>query len=67
MDGIHQISLTNAAYLSESMDNQKITLPVDSVAYDEFLKTMKLKGKKNSAEKAENMNESYSDRWQVRW
>ena len=67
MDGIHQISLTNAAYLSESMGNQKITLPVDSVAYDEFLKTMKLRGKKNSAEKAENMNESYSDRWQVRW
>ena len=66
-EGINQISLTNAAYLSQSKGNKKITLPVDAAAYDEFLTVMKLQGKKRSSEKKETLNESYSERWQVRW
>ena len=67
MEGINQLTLANAAYLSQSKGNTKISLPLDAKEYDEFLASMKVIGKKSSSVKGEHLNESYSERWQVRW
>lgn len=66
-DGINQLSITNAAYLSQSKGNIRVNLPVDPLEYEKFLNEMKSKGKKSTDKKEENLNNDYNERWKVRW
>ena len=66
-DGINELTISNAAYLSEWTGNKKVTLPFDTAEFDRLLKEkqksseIKEKTVKNSTDK------SCGKRWQVNW
>ena len=67
-DGICELAISNAAYLSEWTGNAEIALPFDEDAFEEMLNDCC----KNSKVTKHNMtqcksNENNLDRWQVRW
>lgn len=65
-EGINQLMLTNAAYLS-AHTNRTVELPVNEREYDELLniKISNSKQLKNNA--AKQINTSYNERWQTKW
>jgi predicted dehydrogenase len=65
-DGINQITLTNAAYLSQWL-SKEIALPFDNEEYDSLLKK-KIQDSVLSKSNGEFSPQSgYKDRWQVNW
>ena len=66
-EGINELAISNAAYLSNWQNNSKITLPFDDELFDNLLleKARLSKHSNSSHEKTE--NDSYLLRWQVRW
>ena len=66
-DGINELMISNAAYLSEWTGNKKVTLPFDTAEFDRLLKEkqksseIKEKTVKNSTDK------SCGERWQINW
>ena len=66
-DGINELTISNAAYLSEWTGNKKVTLPFDTAEFDRLLKEkqksseIKEKTVKNSTDK------SCRERWQINW
>ena len=67
IDGINELTLSNAAYLSEWQGNRKITLPFDEELYDSLLKEKAERSSCRAANSKEHKNTSYLPRWQVRW
>lgn len=66
-DGINELMISNAAYLSEWTGNKRVTLPFDTAKFD-LLLTEKQKSSKYRAVTSEKSgNASYLPRWQVRW
>lgn len=66
-EGIKQIALTNAAYLSQSCGNKKIELPFEVDEYDEFLRKMCKISTEKSDGHCESNSVEYKERWSVRW
>ncbi len=67
VEGIHELTISNAAYLSQWSGNQKITLPFDSEKFD-LLLAEKQKNSKQTRHHADHVTHNgYSERWQVRW
>jgi hypothetical protein len=65
-DGINQITLTNAAYLSQWL-SKEIALPFDNEEYDSLLQK-KIQDSVLSKSNGEFSPQSgYKDRWQVNW
>ena len=68
-DGLNELTLSNAAYLSAWEGNVPVSLPLDEKRFDELLaerqKTSVLRGGHGKAEN-EKAGE-YSSRWQVKW
>ena len=66
-EGIHQVALTNAAYLSAWTDDW-VSLPVDAAAYEKQLRA-RIAGsaKKASPTAGEIPSGQYSPRWNIRW
>lgn len=67
IEGINELTISNAAYLSHWSGNKKITLPFDNAAFDLLLAE---KGKNSKYVKSSSHTVSpgdYRDRWQVRW
>ena len=66
-DGIKELSISNAAYLSSAKGNVPVTLPLDGAEFDAMLqKLVEDSSVKNGA--ADKMyNTQYHDRWQIRW
>ncbi|MBQ8696636.1 MAG: gfo/Idh/MocA family oxidoreductase, partial [Clostridia bacterium] len=64
-EGIRQISLSNAAYLSAWTD-ETVSLPLDSELFDTLLKE-KAKGSSFHEAKTETLRDGYNPRWQVQW
>ena len=66
-DGIHELSISNAAYLS-AWTNDWVELPLHD---DQFLSRLhELQKQENSGKNGNEemkMNADYRDRWQVRW
>ena len=66
-DGIYELSISNAAYLSSAKGNVPVSLPLDGAEFDALLEKLV----QNSAIKdgaADKMyNTKYHDRWQIRW
>ena len=66
-DGIHELSISNAAYLS-AWTNDWVELPLHD---DQFLSRLHELQKQENSDKNGNeemkMNADYRDRWQVRW
>ena len=66
-EGLNQLLLTNAAYLSQHKGNVRITLPINPDEYDEFLRHMQSEFSDSHKTKTETLSEGYNTRWQVRW
>ena len=66
-DGINELTLSNAAYLSQWQGNIEITLPFDSELYDGLLAEKAKQSKFHVADSEKSGNTSYLPKWQVRW
>ena len=66
-DGINELTLSNAAYLSQWQGNREITLPFDSGLFDNLLAEKAKQSKQRTANSEKSGNASYLPRWQVRW
>ena len=66
-DGIYELSISNAAYLSSARGNVPVALPLDGAEFDAMLQKLVEDStiKKGSADKM--YNTQYHDRWQIRW
>ena len=66
-DGIYELSISNAAYLSSAKGNVRVWLPWDGEEFDDMLeKLVETSAEKNG--KADKMNKTkYHERWQIRW
>lgn len=69
VDGINELTLSNAAYLSEWQGNISIDLPFDCVLYDKLLAERASSSKHTNPKIASELSghTSYLPRWQVRW
>lgn len=66
-EGINELMISNAAYLSQWTGNQKISLPIDDELFDRLLEE---KAKKSEAVKKgiePPVRTNYSERWQVKF
>lgn len=65
-DGINELTISNAAYLSSWNNNKTISIPFDYAEFDRALRARqsysKLKNQTNNK-----LSDEYSSRWQVHW
>jgi len=66
-DGINELTISNAAYLSEWSGNKAISLPFDEQAFDKMLEQRAETSKYRPGNKPSAHSGTYSDRWQVNW
>ena len=66
-DGINELTLSNAAYLSQWQCNSEITLPFDIGLFDGLLAEKAKQSKFHAADSEKSGNTSYLPKWQVRW
>ena len=66
-DGINELTLSNAAYLSEWQGNREIHLPFDDEAFDSILSKKAASSKYTVSDTEKSEANSYLPRWQVRW
>lgn len=66
-DGINELTLSNAAYLSEWQGNSEIKLPFDEEAFDRILSEKAKTSIQHKTDLKGIKNTSYLPRWQVRW
>lgn len=67
-DGIFELTISNAAYLSAWSDNAEIRLPFDTARYDALLQQKQAASAYQVADDGEKHDrEHYSHRWQVQW
>ena len=67
IDGINELTLSNAAYLSEWQGNREIALPFDIELFDNLLAEKAKLSKRRDTDSEKSGNTSYLPRWQVRW
>jgi oxidoreductase domain protein len=66
-EGIHQVALTNAAYLSSWTDDW-VSLPLDAAAYEKQLRARIARSAKKASDTAgEAPSGQYNPRWNIRW
>ena len=66
-EGIHELMLSNAAYLSSAQGGAPVSLPVDADAFDAFL-SARVKGSSlHCMADGEYAASDYQKRWQVTW
>ena len=66
-DGLNELALSNAAYLSAWTGNAEIALPMDNAAFDRLLDQRAARSAFRQTEAGKDPSGRYSDRWQVRW
>jgi len=66
-DGIKELTLSNAAYLSEWTGNMPVKLPLDEAKFDALLNERAEKSSVKDDESGSHASKEYSTRWQVRW
>ncbi len=66
-DGIYELTLSNAAYLSSWKGNAEIALPFDCDEFDKHLSELVKTSTKHSAGEEQSESTGYRERWQVRW
>ena len=67
IDGIYELTISNAAYLSSCKGNVEISLPFDFDEFDRLLNKLISNSKKRSIGKSTTQLNSYNERWQIRW
>ena len=66
-DGIYELTLSNAAYLSQWKNNAEIPLPFDMAEFDAKLSEKAKSSKYVCAETDTIPSATYSERWKVKW
>ena len=66
-DGIYELTISNAAYLSSWLGNTEVTLPLDTKLFDSLLQEHAAKSKSVITEDHKAPSDIYKDRWQVNW
>ena len=66
-DGIYELTLSNAAYLSSWKGGVPIKLPFDTQEFDTILGERQKNSKTNDPKENKNASGKYSKRWQVNW
>ena len=67
LEGVNELSISNAAYLSAWNGSTPVKLPLDTAAFDEKLTALASRSVEKQAEAKEKHNTSYQERWQVNW
>ncbi len=65
-EGINELMISNAAYLSQWLGNQSVNLPIDGELFDRLLKERQESSKTKTVQDKEIAGE-YSRRWSVNW
>ena len=66
-DALNELAISNAAYLSQWMDNVPVALPMDTAAFDLLLAEHQASSSlKSEADRTGGAN-GYKQRWQVNW
>ena len=66
IDGINELTISNAAYLSSWQNNKKITIPFDIYEFDYFLNN-KINNSNIKNSNFQIPSGQYNSRWNVRW
>lgn len=66
-EGINELMISNAAYLSKWCGNIEIDLPFNCKKFDKLLNKHIRKSSLNKEIKNTKLSEEYKDRWQVNW
>jgi hypothetical protein len=66
-DGIYELSLSNAAYLSSAKGNAPVSLPVDGAEFDALLEKLIEDSALKDGTPDKMYNTQYHERWQIRW
>ncbi len=66
-DGLKELTIQNAAYLSAWKGSIPVELPFDEVEYDAFLERKRQMGKSTKAGQKSARSQEYSERWQIKW
>ena len=67
VEGIHELTISNAAYLSAWNGSRPVTLPLNYAEFDEKLSELAAQSLQKQAGSSEKYNTSYQQRWQVNW
>ncbi len=67
VEGILELTLSNAAYLSSWQGNREISLPFDAEEFDRMLQERAARSKGHHGKHRESNEGGYHKRWQVRW
>lgn len=65
-EGINELMISNAAYLSQWLGNKPVSLPIDDRLFDDMLSRL-AEGSKQKTEAEKFVSGDYSDRWNVNW
>ena len=66
-EGIRELTLSNAAYLSAWTGNEEIALPMDEARFDALLDERARNSAREARASAHDPGGRYNERWQVRW
>ncbi len=66
-EGINELSISNAAYLSSWQGNVPVKLPVDNASFDEYLLKRQQLSDSQKIGTGEHLSLDYSKRWQTVW
>ncbi len=66
-EGINELMISNAAYLSQWLGNAKIELPIDSELFDKLLEEKAIKSEAVKKGVEPPVRTDYSERWQVKF
>ena len=67
MDGINELTLSNAAYLSSWQNHAELSLPMDTAQFDQYLKERQAISSYAPVSRDLPTSQHYSERWQVNW
>ncbi|MDY3031423.1 MAG: Gfo/Idh/MocA family oxidoreductase [Clostridia bacterium] len=67
IDGIYELMLSNAAYMSQWKNNSEISLPIDVEEFDSLLSEKIKKSKYICGKSYGTPTGAYSERWRVKW
>jgi len=66
-DGINELTIQNAAYLSAWKGSIPVHLPFDTAEYDALLQEKQQQSAMRKESQASEKKTSYSERWQIKW
>jgi len=67
IEGINELTISNAAYLSSWRGSRPVKLPLDCKAFDKKLAELAANSRLKDAKVSDKYNTAYSKRWQINW